>query len=185
MLHGLHPLLVGGVNVHWDGQRSEMLPHERFDLVPFQSADTGSEARQGKAPDAFPFHKLVEFPEAEVEVVIGGATGSGVFRGGGFLGEQVDDPTSVRTGPDPESSGRGMRRVQVVAEVLVERRPVLTEREREPGIEVIIRGNAVGNGVGRALEKISGNEVDPASPPSSSIALPRQLFLGLCSAGIA
>ena len=71
-------------------------------------------------------------------------SGVRLFVGGQLLGHQIDDDP-FRPRPEPSLPGFGVLLVTIITEVFRHRGVTFPQSKGEPLIEVIVRGNPVGN----------------------------------------
>ena len=80
--------------------------------------------------------------------------------GGGVLGEETDDAETAGGAPHPEGACVRVFLVVEVAEVFVKGGPLFAEGEGEAGVEVVVRGDAVGDDLSFGEENVAGDLMD-------------------------
>lgn len=134
-----------------------MVFDEWFDVGPIEATDTGGESREGDAGELFLFCEFVEGAEGVVDVFDAGLAGVGAGVGGGVLGEETDDAETAGGAPHPEGACVRVFLMVEVAEVLVEGGPLFAEGEGEAGVEVVVRGDAVGDDLSLGEKNVAGD----------------------------
>ena len=72
-----------------------------------------------------------------------------------FLRHQIEDPNSEAY-PCPNFTGLRMTLLNIVAEVFHHRRPLFSQGQGQPLIEVVVRGDTVCNGLGFCEKNVAG-----------------------------
>jgi hypothetical protein len=82
-----------------------------------------------------------------------------------FLRKEIDDSPAIGACPGPQATGLGLLRLAVVAKILVQRRPLLAQAERQALAKVVVRADAVGDGCRPAQEDVAGYLINHWSAP--------------------
>ena len=83
----------------------------------------------------------------------------------GVLGEQADHPFAICTHPGPQVAGFGVFGLAVMAKVFVHRWPLFAQLQRQAGMEGVVGGNAMGDYLGLAEQKVTADFIDHEEPP--------------------
>ena len=135
---------------------SKMFFYQRFDLLPFESADACGEPGQGDAREVLLLSEFVQRAEGVVHVFESGFATMASTMAGRRLRKKIHDTQAIRGAPRPEFARLRVLLMVEMAKVFIERRPLLTKRQRETGMEVIIGGNPVSDNIGFREKDIAG-----------------------------
>ena len=86
---------------------------------------------------------LLQCLERMIDVGQGGLSGMILIAGRRLLRKQIDDDRGIRAFPGPGAARFGIVGLAIVAKIFVHARPLLTKRQGQALLEIIVGGNAV------------------------------------------
>ena len=129
---------------------------ERLHLFPGQTANARCELGQGHGGDVLLLENGAQLFQSVIDVMRGRLAWMSLFVGRGLLRHQVDDDP-LGAGPEPGMSGLRVVLVAVVAKILGHGRMPLAECQGQALVEMIVGGDAVGNGLGITQKDVAAN----------------------------